>query len=317
MFSLSLKQISAGLALTAMLVGSLSCAASARNEEFFGKTDPPRDNVMRYITGDEPESLDPHLSSGQPEARIFMSLYEGLVEYDPKTMDPVPAIAERWDENNDSSEFVFHLRRNARWSNGDSISAKDFVYTFRRGLSPELLARGASLAFYIRYAEAYNQGLVFVVDPKTKDYLLTKDFAPPSSPVIPLSSASLGPGPLEYRPTAAEPTPDTDTAFHQFMHSPERLTLPGSEKARNALLAKNPKLQAAIKDKEFATVKAEDIGVEAIDDYTLRISLRQSTPFFVELLANQFFRLVPQKIIERYGREWTNRRTSSPTDPSR
>ena len=113
-------------------------------------------------------------------------------------------------------------------------------------------------------------------------------------------------GRQEYKPTAAEPTPDKDTPFHQFMHAPERLTLPGDPKSRNALLAKNPKLQAGVEGKEFVPVKAEDIGIEAIDDYTLRISLRQSTPFFKGLLANQFFRLVPQTTVERYGREWTN-----------
>jgi len=307
MFKLTPSEIAIGLLLTAILLTSIACSAAARNEEFFGKTEPPKTNVLRYVTGDEPESLDPQLSSGQPEARIFMALYEGLVEYDAKTMDPVPAIAERWDENNDSSEFVFHLRHNARWSNGDSISARDFVYSFRRGVSPELLSRSASLAFYIRNAENYNQGAVFVLDPKTNQFLLARDFASQtSSSVVPLSESPLQSGTQEYKPTAAESTPDKETPFHQLMHSPERLTLPGDEKARNAILAKNPTIQGAVKDKTFVKVQAEDIGVEAIDDYTVRISLRQSTPFFVELLANQFFRLVPQKVVDRWGREWTN-----------
>src|SRR5947207_7105172 len=176
MCKVTLTQVSAGLILTALLLGSISCAASARNEEFFGKTDPPPGNVLRYITGDEPESLDPQLSTGQPESRIFMALYEGLVEYDPKTLDPIPAIAERWDENNDSSEFVFHLRTNARWSNGDPINANDVIYSFRRAVNPETRARGAALAYYIKYAQSYNSGNVFVYDPQTNTFLLEKDF---------------------------------------------------------------------------------------------------------------------------------------------
>src|SRR2546422_7661160 len=128
MCNLTLKQLSACLVLIALALGTISCRAFASNEEFFGKNEPPAQDVLRYITGDEPESLDPQLSSGQPESRIFMALYEGLVEYDRKNLDPIPAIAERWDENNDSSEFVFHLRKNARWSNGDPITARDFVY---------------------------------------------------------------------------------------------------------------------------------------------------------------------------------------------
>ncbi|MCU1265196.1 MAG: hypothetical protein JWM21_1514 [Acidobacteria bacterium] len=306
MFGLTIKQLSAVLFLGTLVLGTISCAASASNEEFFGRTEPPADNVLRYISGDEPESLDPQLSSTQPDARIFLALYEGLVEYDKKTLDPVPAIAERWDENADSSEFVFHLRKTARWSNGDPITARDFVYSFRRGISPELTSRSASLAYYIRYAESYNQGAVFVRDPQTQQFLLEKDFTTASNTIIPLSQTPLTANVVEYKPTAEEPTPDRDTPFHQLMHSPTRLTLPGNEQARAAFLAKNPKLQTAVAGREFVKVKGEDIGVEAIDDYTLRLSLTQSTPFFSGLLANQFFRLVPQKAVEQYKKDWTN-----------
>src|SRR2546425_1188898 len=306
MCNLTLKQLSAFLVLIALALGTISCRAFASNEEFFGKNEPPAQDVLRYITGDEPESLDPQLSSGQPESRIFMALYEGLVEYDRKNLDPVPAIAERWDENNDSSEFVFHLRKNARWSNGDPITARDFVYSLRRGLAPELTSRSASLAYYIRYAESYNQGEVFVWDAKAKQFLLEKDFTPPTNTLPPLSQIPLGAANKEYKPTAEEPTRDADTPFHRFMHSPARLTLPGDEKARQAALAGDPKLQAATAGKEFVKVKGEDIGVEAVDDYTLRLSLRQSTPFFSGLLANPFFRLVPEKAIEQYHGQWTN-----------
>src|SRR2546427_4135212 len=113
----------AGIFLLAII--NAGCAASAK-ETFFGKTDPPRENVLRYVSGSEPESLDPQIGTGQPEARLYMALYEGLTEYDPKTTEPIPAIAERWEVNGDSSEFVFHLRQNARFSNGDPITAGDF-----------------------------------------------------------------------------------------------------------------------------------------------------------------------------------------------
>jgi len=228
-----------------------------------------------------------------------MALYEGLVEYHPKTMEPIPAIAERWHVNNDSSEFVFHLRKNARWSNGDPITANDFVYSLRRGLSPEVASRNANLAYYINYAPAYNSGDVFVRDPQTTQFLLEKDFAdnasPAAAPAKPLSQKPLNPSEQEYPPTEVEPSPDPNTPFHEFMHSPARLTLPGDEKQRNKLLASNAKMQAAVVGKEFVRVKGEDIGVEAVDDYTVRISLSQPAPFFAGLLANQFFRLVPAK----------------------
>lgn len=302
---ISIKQLSAGLVLTAFALANISCAALAKNEAFYGKTQPPPGNVLRYSTGDEPESLDPQMSTGQPEARIFMALYEGLVEYDPRSLEPKPAIAERWDENNDSSEFVFHLRKNARWSNGDPISAHDFVYSLQRGLTPQVTARGASLAYYVKYARAYNQGAVFVRDKQTNAYLLASDFAPASNVPAPLSERPLGSGEAEYKPTEQEPKPDPDTPFHQFMHSPERLTLPGGEKPRNDLIAKNPKLKAVAATIAFVKVAASDVGIEAVDNYTIRISLSQSAPFFKQLLANQFFRLVPKKAIEQYDDQWT------------
>ncbi len=305
-----LKQIIAVLAIATLAFGAVSCRALATNSEFYGNTTPPQRNILRYVSGDEPESLDPQGTTGQPEGRIFMALFEGLVEYHPKTMEPIPAIAERWHVNNDSSEFVFHLRKNARWSNGDPINANDFVYSLRRGLSPQVASRNANLAYYIMYAQAYNSGEVFVRDPQTKQFVLEKDVADNTAQGVtltpPLSQKPLKPAEQEYQPTAAEPIADPNTPFHQFMHSPARLTLPGDEKKRNPLLASNAKLQAAVAGKEFVKVKGEDIGVEAVDDYTVRISLSQPAPFFDGLLANQFFRLVPRKAIEQYGEQWTD-----------
>ena len=154
MFDLRSKRITSLILLFVLALAGVSCKST--QNDFFGKTKPPARNILRYVTGDEPESLDPQISSGQPEARIYMALFEGLVEYDPKTLEPIPELAERWDVNNDSSEFVYHLRRNARWSNGDGIDANDFVYTFRRGLSPKLASRNAGFGYYLKYGEAYN-----------------------------------------------------------------------------------------------------------------------------------------------------------------
>src|SRR3990172_2186737 len=286
------------VALMSLVLATVSCQVIAQNEEFFGKTTPPARNILRYINGDEPESLDPPISSGQPEARIFIAIYEGLVEYDPKTLEPVPAIAERWDVNNDSSEYVFHLRHDARWSNGDPIGADDFVYSFRRSLSPQLASRNAYLAYYIKYGQAYNEGAVFVRDLQTGQFLLERDFAN-SDQNIPesLSQKSLADGQPEYKSSQ----PAQETAFHKFMHSPARLTLAGSEKARNKLLEGNTKLQTAVTGEQFVPVSGEDIGIEAVDPYTVRLSLSQPAPYFSGLLAHQLFRVVPRKVIEKYG----------------
>src|SRR4029453_16993848 len=296
------KQIVALMSVAILAFTSFSCGVMSKNEVFFGKTVPPERNILRYVTGDEPETLDPPMSTGQPEARIYMALYEGLVEYNPKTLLPFPALAERWDVNNDSSEFTFHLRRNGRWSNGDPIDANDFVYSFRRALSPQLASRNAYLGAYIKYAEAYTAKAVFVKDPNTGKFLLARDFQD-DSVAEPLSSKPVGSG--EYPATSEEPSPDPDSAFHQLMHSPTRLTLPGDEKARAKLLEKNPKLKAVLQGMDFVPVSAEDLGVEAVSQYVFRVSLVQPAPFFTGLLAHQTFRLVPRKAVEQYGNRWT------------
>src|SRR5918912_1013476 len=166
--------------LTFALVAALlfvACGPPVEKNGFFGKLEPPPGQTLRYITGSEPESLDPQMSSGQPEARIDIALYEGLVEYHPKTMEPIPGVAESWKVNGNATEFVFFLRRNARFSNGDPIPAREFVYTFRRGLDPALASRVAFLAWEIKNAEAYNTGGSFVRDPKTGRFVLASEAA--------------------------------------------------------------------------------------------------------------------------------------------
>lgn len=270
--------------IAAILTG---CGASARGR-YFGKTVAPTDNILRYVSGSEPESLDPAVPNGQPEARILMSLYDGLVEYHPKTMEPIPSLAETWEVGPDGTEYLFHLRKNGKFSNGDPITANDFVYTFRRGFKPELASRNASLGYYIKYSEAYNSGRAFVKD-SNGQFLLKKDFSVGDSSAGAETHDTLGPM----------------SDFHRYLDSPERLTVPGDKKELDKFLEDDPKLKAAVTGKELVPVTAEDIGVEAADDYTLRIKLYQPAPYFLGLLGHQFFRVVDKNVVEKYGNNWS------------
>src|SRR4051812_45836734 len=98
------------LACVAVLLCCAACASPAATTEYFGRTDPPEGQQLRYISGGEPESGDPQLGTGQPEARIYLGLFEGLTEYDPKTGEAIPALAERWEIAGNNTEFTFHLR---------------------------------------------------------------------------------------------------------------------------------------------------------------------------------------------------------------
>src|ERR1043165_4067924 len=82
------------LALIALACLAAGCAVASSGGVYFGRVIPPQGQVMRYVTGSEIESLDPQVGTGQPDARVYMTLYEGLVEYGPKDSLPIPAIAE-------------------------------------------------------------------------------------------------------------------------------------------------------------------------------------------------------------------------------
>ncbi|HEX8370822.1 MAG TPA: peptide ABC transporter substrate-binding protein [Pyrinomonadaceae bacterium] len=285
------NQTSLVIALVILSLFISSCSSSADNR-FWGKTQAPKDNVFRYISGSEPESLDPALGTGQPEARIYMALYDGLVEYHPKTMEPIPGLAENWEVSRDGTEYLFHLRKTGKFSNGAPITAQDFVYTVRRSLKPENAFRNANLAYYIKYAEPYNNAASFVKDAGGQ-FLLKKDLAEkeegaPEAPAPPAQPDNFGP----------------DTEFHRFIDEPERLTVPSDEKERAKLFEKNEKLKAVVEGKELVPVKAEDLGVEAIDDYTIRIKLYQPAPYFLDLLPHQFFRVLHRETIEKFGKSW-------------
>lgn len=259
-----------------------SCSTSA-GSQYFGKTEPPAENILRYVSGSEPETLDPQISDGQPEARIYMALFEGLVEYGPKDQQPIPALAKSWEISSKVDEFVFHLRDGARWSDGKPITAKDFVYSFRRGFDPKTISRTAQLGFFVKYSEAFKSGNFFVK--KNGEFLLAKDFGKPEHERAP----QLGP----------------ETEHNKFMRSPARLVVDGDEKKRATALAADPKLAEAVNGAELVPVKAEDIGIEAVDDKTVRITMRQSAPFMLGLLAHSFFRLVPEHSVEKHGKNWT------------
>ncbi|NJM53514.1 MAG: peptide ABC transporter substrate-binding protein, partial [Blastocatellia bacterium] len=79
-----------------------------------------------------PKSFDPARASASPETDIVRALYDGLVDLDAKNLQAVPAIAEKWTSSEDHKIWTFELRQNAKWSNGEQITAEDFVRSWRR-----------------------------------------------------------------------------------------------------------------------------------------------------------------------------------------
>lgn len=117
-----------------------------------------RTQTLHLGNSSEPKDLDPHLVTGVCEYNIMSALLEGLVTEDPKTLKPIPGTAASWDISADSLTYTFHLRPNAKWSNGDPVTAKDFVFSYQRMLSPALGSPYAYMLYCLKNAEAYHTG---------------------------------------------------------------------------------------------------------------------------------------------------------------
>jgi len=105
--------------------------------------------------GTEIQALDPALARGVPEHRVLNAVYEGLTRSDPKTYDPLPGVAERWDISKDGKTYTFHLR-DCAWTDGKKVTAQDFVFSWRRILNPSFPSDYAHMLHVVKGAEPYN-----------------------------------------------------------------------------------------------------------------------------------------------------------------
>jgi oligopeptide transport system substrate-binding protein len=157
----------------------------------------------------DPESLDPHKTSTIYEAHLLRDLFEGLVMQN-ATSDLIPGVAESWTVSDDGTVYTFKLRPDAVWSNGDPVTAEDFVYSFRRLQDPATGAEYASMLYVVKNGEEVNTG----------------------------------------------------------------------------------------------KAKPEDLGVRAVDNKTLEITLKAPTPYFLEMLTHQAAYPVHKASIDTLGAEW-------------
>jgi oligopeptide transport system substrate-binding protein len=114
--------------------------------------------VLQFGNGTEPQDLDPQVVTGVPENKIINALFEGLVAEGPGGSDTVGGVAERWNISPDGRTYTFHLRPTAKWSNGDPMTATDFVRSYQRILTPSLAAEYAYKLHHVVGAEEFNKG---------------------------------------------------------------------------------------------------------------------------------------------------------------
>lgn len=113
--------------------------------------------VLYMNNGSEPTSLNPPVGFDSVSWNVLNNLMEGLTRLG-EDDQPQEAIAESWDISEDQKTYTFHIRENANWSNGDPVTADDFVYAWKQLLNPETASPAAFLGYFIEGGEAYNNG---------------------------------------------------------------------------------------------------------------------------------------------------------------
>lgn len=200
------KNLVAASVLAALFAGNMAMAADVPAGVQLAATQ----NLVRN-NGAEIQSLDPHKIEGVPEANVSRDLFEGLLITDLQG-HPVAGVADKW-ENKDFKVWTFHLRKDAKWSNGEPVTAQDFVYSWQR-----------------------------LADPKTAS-------------------------PYE--------------SYLQYGHIAN--------------------IDDIIANKKPIT----DLGVKALDDHTLEVTLSEPVPYFYKLLVHPSLSPVPKAAIDKFGEKWT------------
>lgn len=234
-----------------VFLASCSELEKPKPEPFYAETTPPPIQEFRWSNGKMPKSFDPALASAPPETDVVRAVYEGLTDTDPKSLRPVPAVAERWEASEDFKTWTFHLRENAKWSNGETVTAADFVRSWKR-----LADLGERVSHY-----KLLKNIAGMRTPETDSPINEER----EIDLISRQSADSG------APTTMTP-PNSDSAT-------------GS--ANSSVAGVKQKTEATPKRKEK---KAEPkFGVEAIDEYTLKISLIKPDKEFPALAAHPIF----------------------------
>lgn len=246
---------------------------------------PPAD--FTFINETEVKSLDWAVVTGIPEHRIVGNIFEGLTRLDAKTLEPLPGVAERWDILDDKKTYTFHLRKDAKWSNGEPVTAHDFLYSLRRFLDPQTAAEYAYQAWYLVNARRYSQGAKGI---KPGDPVEVELNERPEG-ALPFARGEVLRGKL-----VRIDGDDKDRVFVVEINGKERKFQAGEK--REVLTGIEPCKQVLL---DFS-----EVGAKALDDYTIEMQLENPTPFWLQLLNYHALLPVNKTCLETHGSpDWT------------
>ena len=264
----------------------------------------------------EPKGLDPHIVSGVLESNVIRSLFEGLVEAHPsKDGVALPGVATKWYPVNEEQpdEWVFELRKDARWSDGKPLTAQDFLFSFRRLLTPALASDYSFMLYYIRDAEPYHKS--------QRSYLLSRNDANFSKEWWD-SLKEIDFGPNEKAAEGSFNFIGLDklsaSQLENLLLKPDLFQWPESIslEIRRKLIKKNLDFEKSNRGKLGKDQLKDlwpliDFGASAPDDHTLRVELNSPIPFLPEITKHYTWYPVPRHIVLKHGKigdrftDWT------------
>jgi oligopeptide transport system substrate-binding protein len=118
--------------LFAFTLSHAGCFLDEKLDRYYGRIVVPHGQQFNWSDGGLPQTFDPAFAAAPPDTDLIRAIFEGLTDYDPKTLTPVPAAATHWEAAEGGRVWTFYLRDDARWSNGEPVTASDFVRSWRR-----------------------------------------------------------------------------------------------------------------------------------------------------------------------------------------
>jgi len=293
--------------------------------------------IFHFGNGSEPQGIDPHIVTGVPEHHILISLCEGLTTANPNGGVNLPGAAESWTISDDGKEYIFNLNKNGKWSNGDLVTADDFVWSWKRILTPSLGSQYNDMLYYLVNAEKYyvsqdlpnviagllefilkdkelstyhNEASSYFEPDSLKDgsYLLSTDSS--LNKIMQLFENIHN----DYKLYKLKKYSELDDKDSPIIDLEDIIDLVDVEFNEKFIDPKDELIENIKKwniKKLFNDINFDDVGVKSIDNNTLQVTLSNPTPFFIGLLSHYSTWPVHKDTVLKYGEiddrngEWT------------
>jgi oligopeptide transport system substrate-binding protein len=167
--------------LFALAFSHAGCFLNEKLDRYYGRVAVPRDQKFNWSDGGLPQTFDPAFAAAPPDTDLVRAIFEGLTDYDPRSLTPVPAVATRWEASNGGRVWTFYLREDARWSNGELVTASDFVRSWRRTMRIGDLAPHTELLANIEGAR--QETPVGITETRSVPNSIKKSQAPGANPL--------------------------------------------------------------------------------------------------------------------------------------